>query len=523
MKRFLAIIAASATLLFAACATNNENDATLEKVYERYTLNEDGSQEYNFQKVMRYNTHYSFFSLFGETFVVYNPEYQDLTINHCYTIQADGTRVDAPANAFNKVLPRDAASAPAYNHLTEMVITHTGLELGATVYLDYTITTKPEMFSSLDIDRTFSQQGAFIEDYTLEVVLPEGKELAWSLTDSNVQPTVKGNTYRWTLKNLPAGAGEQLATKHNEGLPRLTATTAASLGEALMPFTIETRDLVRVPADVVADAKCDGCKAKAVQKFVVEGLGNSAVKPEVVGYRLRQCREVLRTAYGTKAEKASAMARLMRAEGLEAEMVVVMPRNTTNSAKTITNYLVRFGEEFYSVDKAETVDVALRADRDAIYNLAGEEIAIEPKAQVVEASFEGGYADTDKKWSLNEVEGSNYSILTLADTEGVDAWHLPALNTERREMCEIPSPIEESATFTISLDGAKCKSTDKTLNIENKAGKVNISIANEDGKVTISRTISLPKSIYTAEEYADLHALLLAWKSKANREIIIEK
>lgn len=523
MKKYIAIVVAAAAVMFTACATHTENDATLEKVYERYTLNEDGSQEYNYQKVMRYNTHYSFFSLFGETFVVYNPEYQDLTINHCYTIQADGTRVDAPANAFNKVLPRDAASAPAYNNLIEMVITHTGLELGATVYLDYTITTKPEMFSSLDIDRTFSQQGAFIEDYTVEVVLPEDKTLTWSLTDSEVQPKVKGNTYTWTLKNLAAGAGEQLATSHHEGLPRLTATTASSLGEALVPFTIETRELVRIPNGVLCDAKCDGCKAKAVQKFVVEGLGNCGVKPEVVGYRLRQCGEVLRTAYGTKAEKARAMARLMRAEGLDAEMVVVMPRNAANSAKTITNYLVRCGEEFYGVDKAEKVDVALRADRDVIYTLAGEEIKIEPKTDKYEASFEGGWAEADKQWKVSEIEGSDYSILTLSPTEGIDAWHLPTLNSERKEMCEIPSSIEESATYSISLDGAKSLTPNKEFSIENKAGKVNISIANEEGKVVVKRTISLPKSIYTAEEYADLHALLLAWQSKANREILIAK
>lgn len=523
MKRYIAIIVAAAAVMFTACATNDKNDATLEKVYERYTLNEDGSQEYNYQKVMRYNTHYSFFSLFGETFVVYNPEYQDLTINHCYTIQADGTRIDAPANAFNKVLPRPAASAPAYNNLIEMVITHTGLELGATVYLDYTLTTKPELFSSLDIDRTFSQQGAFIEDYTLEVVLPEGQELAWTLTDSDVKPTIKGNTYTWTLKNIEAGAGEQLATKHNEGLARLTATTAASLGEALTPFTIETRELVRVPAEVVADAKCDGCKAKAIQKFVVEGLGTCGVNPEIVGYHLRQTGEVLRTAYGTKAEKARAMARLMRAEGLDAEMVVVLPINATKSAKSITDYLVRSGEAFYSIDKAETIEVALRADRDAIYTLAGEEIKVEPIAKSFETTVEGCYTDTDKQWSLKEIEQSNYAVLTLTEDEGVGAWHLPALNSERREMCEIPSAIEQSATFTIALGEATSKTPNKELNIENKAGKVNISIANEQGKVVVKRDISLPKSIYTAEEYADLRTLLLAWQNKAYREILIAK
>lgn len=509
MKKYILIIAA----LLAVWSAGAQTDATLDKVVESYTMNEDGSIEQNYQKVMRYHTHYSFFSLFGETFVVFNPEYQDLKINHCYTIQKDGTRVDAPANAFNAVLPRDAANAPAYNHLIEMVITHTGLELGATVYLDYTITTKPEMQSTLDIDRTFSQQGANIKEYTVKVNLPEGKKLTWKMADSNVKPVVKGNSYTWTLRNLPAGAGEQLSTKNGEGLPRLTATTAESLAEALTPMTIESRELCRVDPALIADAKCDGCKAKAIQKYIVSGLASSAVKPEAVGYRLRQCGEVMQTAYGTQAEKARAMARLMRAEGINAEMVVVMPKNVTPNAKSITNYLVRWENNFYGVDKLGTVDVALRADRDDIYTLAGEKIAIEPKVDVVNNTIENKYAVK---------QADNLMIYTINPTEnGVDAWHLPALNSSRKEKCEIPSAIEENDTFVIALDGKKSLTADKNIVVANKAGKVAISIKNEADKVVITRTISLPKSTYSAKEYADLRKLIQTWQNPANREIVV--
>lgn len=512
MKKYILIIAA----LLAVWSAGAQTDATLDKVAESYTLNEDGSIVHNYQKVMRYHTHYSFFSLFGETFVVYNPEYQDLKINHCYTIQKDGTRVDAPANAFNEVLPRDAANAPAYNHLIEMVITHTGLELGATVYLDYTITTKPEMQSTLDIDRTFSQQGANIKEYTVKVNLPEGKKLTWKMADSNVKPVVKGNTYTWTLRNLPAGAGEQLATKNGEGLPRLTATTAESLAEALTPMTIESRELCRIDPALLSDAKCDGCKAKAIQKYIVTGLGSSSVKPEAVGYRLRQCGEVMQTAYGTKAEKARAMARLMRAEGLDAEMVVVMPKNVTPNAKSITDYLVRFDGAFYGVDHPGEVDLALRADRDDVYTLAGEKIAIEPKTLTVENTLENHY-------TAKQVD-ETFEIYTINPTEnGVDSWHLPALNSSRKEKCEIPAAIDENDTFVIALDGKKSLTADKNSVIANKAGRVAISIKNEADKVIVTRSISLPKSTYTAKEYADLRKLIQAWQSKAGREIVIAK
>ena len=88
---------------------------------------------------------------YGESFIVYNPQYQELKINSSYTKQKDGTIIKTPDNAFVEVLPRNAADAPAYNHLKEMVVVHTGLELGATIYLDYTVTSKPGYLPEVDI------------------------------------------------------------------------------------------------------------------------------------------------------------------------------------------------------------------------------------------------------------------------------------------------------------------------------------------------------------------------------------
>ena len=72
-------------------------------------------------------------STYGESFIVYNPDFQTLKIHSSYTRQKDGTIVKTPDNAFVEVLPRFAADAPAYNQLKEMVVVHTGLELGATI------------------------------------------------------------------------------------------------------------------------------------------------------------------------------------------------------------------------------------------------------------------------------------------------------------------------------------------------------------------------------------------------------
>ena len=64
---------------------------------------------------------------------------------------------------------RTAADAPAYNHLKEMVVVHTGLELGATIYLDYTLTSKPGYLPELDIYNELLQTSP-VKEYTHQSV-----------------------------------------------------------------------------------------------------------------------------------------------------------------------------------------------------------------------------------------------------------------------------------------------------------------------------------------------------------------
>ena len=317
----------SAFAIFAALgASAQKSDATLNSVTETYTLNPDGSIDYDYSKSLTYNTPFAFNSLFGETFIVYNPEFQKLKINDCYTIQGDGTRIDAPANAFNEVLPSAAANSAAYNGLREMVVTHTGLETGATANLSYTIKGTPDGTPTLDIDRVIPVQGADIKEYKIVVNLPEGsKDLVWSVDGGKVSPVVKGNSYTWTFRNVPAASGDAYSPSGNGGMLRLTATTAGSLAEDLAPLTVETFDECVLPG-VVSDTMSVAEKVAAVQKFMRTRIASGNVTPDLTGYRLRQCSDVIASAYGTPAEKAAAMAKILRSEGANAQMVVVFPK-----------------------------------------------------------------------------------------------------------------------------------------------------------------------------------------------------
>ena len=80
-------------------------DAIYNYIIKEYTLSKEGSVDYHYSSSMKLLTHQAFQRYFGESFIVYNPQFQRLKVNKSRTIMADGKKVDSPLNAFNEVLP----------------------------------------------------------------------------------------------------------------------------------------------------------------------------------------------------------------------------------------------------------------------------------------------------------------------------------------------------------------------------------------------------------------------------------
>lgn len=64
----------------------------------------------------------------------------------------------------------------------------------------------------------------------------------------------------------------------------------------------------------------------------VQGLGNCRLSLSQTGYRLRPAAEVIRSAYGTEAEKAALLAALQQASGIQAEVKAVFPKTEDKDA-----------------------------------------------------------------------------------------------------------------------------------------------------------------------------------------------
>ena len=521
-------------------------DGTFKSIVSEYTLAPDGSITQRVSKVLKYNTHHSFFSLFGETFVVYNPEFQKIKIDTSYTIQKDGTVITTPQNAFNNVLPSIAAKAPDYNKLTELVITHTGLELDATAYLEYTITTEAGAYSSLDIDEVIGVAGADIDKYQVIVNVPEGTTLRWSLTDSKVKPTVKGGRYTWTFTGIKSAKGEANTPAGYDGVPHLAATTAPTLADNLMPLSIETRDLRRAPADYLKDAKSEKERAEAIQKYIVNGLASCKVQPYYTANCIRQCGRVMETAYGTDAEKALAMAKLMRAEGLQAQAVVAFPAiQEVKTIRNVSEYAVLCNDVIYSVSSLGCSSLRWQSSHYEVYNLAGEKVEmpasdteISLSANVTlsaqKATANGEYTVTpartaNKKETFGEetkpYETSGYVIykFPVPASECIDKWGLNKLSKERHAAFSIPYKVNETYEYTISLDGVKSVTKDIAKSLKNSVGSVDISIINKDGKLVVKRSIALNMTVIPVNKYKEFLAIMRLWNNDSTRKVVVKK
>src|SRR5574344_326928 len=176
MKRVTIFIALCGIILGAQAAPKEQPDARYKLIRQSYTVNADGTIDYNFHKeitILR-NRALTAYADKGETFIVYNPSFETLKINSSYTIRKDGSRVETPQNAFVNQLPSNCQNCGRYNGLREMAIVHTGMEYGCTIVLDYTIHRKStHLFANIQLT-----QDCPVNKYEITVDVPKGQFLS---------------------------------------------------------------------------------------------------------------------------------------------------------------------------------------------------------------------------------------------------------------------------------------------------------------------------------------------------------
>lgn len=145
----------------------------------------------------------------GDPRLAFDGARQELTINACRSYRPDGFFTDSPANAFNEVTPGALQLAVDHLNIRDMVVSHTALEPGICIWLDYTL--RDLAPTGLPFGRAIFPQGPFpVLDYELRL---EGDIHAETINPPGALFHIADATRidgwpLWTLSELPAQPGE---------------------------------------------------------------------------------------------------------------------------------------------------------------------------------------------------------------------------------------------------------------------------------------------------------------------------
>ncbi len=563
------------SIILLACILSMQAapEAEYRTLSKTYTLNNDGSQELRSSMELTLLTHTAMNKTYGESFIVYNPKFQELKIHASYTKQRNGTIIQTPENAFVEVLPRQAAKAPAYNHLIERVVVHTGLELGATIYLDYSIISKPGYLPELDVCTMIGQTSP-VKDYTITINVPENKPLFYELSNLNLKPSIKSSDgikeMTWKIRNLPATSRAPQVTALSGDAPLLTVSSHTSNSEALKLLNQQLASSGNTSVQSLLETinrrnRTDAEKLYAILSYVVDNIGTSGLSFEETGFHIRSVDDVILSAYGTETEKVNLLAALLNEAGIKAEVAAAFFNHTninscglsaidelfvianiddkqfllTPKQKEMSNAgwyagFAKFASvnnpgnvittETPSVELDYTYAITLEAQKAKVQSVAKIGDAFIPYT----ANYIKRYTTDDKE--AKEEKGNGFSVFTYSKIQQIEntnryiIFSLPDspnsmsympyknYNSKRNENLLLPYKAKESYKYTIQLpEYIELKTPVSSKVIDNKAGTVSISILQNGNRIEVTRTLEMKQQLITPADYNAFRSIMIEW------------
>lgn len=542
MKTLSIYIGIIGMLLLAVLPAKAASEAEFRKLSKTYTLRADGSQEVRVQKELTLFTHAAMNSLYGETFIVYDPDFQKLEIHESYTRQKDGNVIKTPANALVEVLPSAAANAPAYNRLKEMVVVHTGLELGATIVLDYSIVSKAGYLPELDVCCPVKELSP-IKEYTFRLNVPAGKAVHYELLNASAKPVItQGSgmkTFTWTLKDAkprpyayPSARGVmgQVQAVSSGMMPVFIASTWPRYDEALKSLKAQFQPGSHSIIEAKVAELTRGIEGNpqairnAIAGYMTElyQLGRCGVSLQEAGYRLRPASEVIRSAYGTQAELVNLDVTLQQAAGLEAEVAVCALRPSTKDNQGLSTLVSVVAQSKLMPEK-----VALTGTEEAclqpfltVTNLEGKPLTMEAYLSAKDMQ-QTDTLQVDEAQMQQPAEG--WGIVTLPDPTPIRTLYAYAAHTTIPESILLPRTMNCTLeTFVRLPEGMKV--TPRTdMKVSNACGKVTFSYQPTKDGVKVTRSLRISRQLQTPSNYKELYALLAEWRDANNHTLVVKK
>ncbi len=382
MKKKLTLFVILTLFISALIFALPKEDAEYLYLHKTYRINPDGSWILKYESKVKLNTYLSTRRLFGETFIVYNPKYQKLAVLKSETTMANGKKVPTPENGYNKVLPRAAHNFPDFSFMREMVISHTGLERGATEELIYTIKTKKD-FAPYFFTLEPLKERVPVKELVISFEVPKGKELYYEAINSEFKPIIKENgDYRvFTFEIKSPKKSEPYNFYYPEDNPFLFVKVEKS-GELKKIFSEE-------PLSESLKKKIEKIKENSanfyefllkIQKYVSSDIQTVSLKLSELGFHFRTINKVISSNYGTRIEKTKLLYSILKNSGLNPEVLIFTPFSNFRAITPLDKIFVKVEENgkeyFLNPVKLQSEFYPYGFDRWNIFKITGETFKI---------------------------------------------------------------------------------------------------------------------------------------------------
>ena len=461
------ILSAILACFSIAAMAQTQPDAEYLLIRRSYKAYNDTALDIRFRKEIKLlrNRAITAYADKGETFITYNPEFESLTINECYTIRADGSKVVTPANAFVQQLPGNCTDCGRLNGLREMAIVHTAIEYGCTIVLDYTIHRR----SPLLVERFNLQQDCPVHRY--EIRYADGhtqvEQNLPQMVNDPYMPAKKGYDVEFQLGNI---------------------SPESYVAPNRLPVAAKTLALLKEQA-----GDNDKSHVAAIRDWVVDYVRLSTVNLSHLDYDMTPAELVYQSNCGTALDKSGLLAAMLNEAGFHATLDV--------------SYLNVFG------DKPFEVVVEVNGQTYRINALTkGDLLTEQQRVDAAAVAAAPKYIDRALDWSP-EMLADGYCRITLPDEPGtldID----PALLAPSRTSDVQVGAISEFYHYTLNIPKkAKLIGGDVELEYTRSVGSISIIIKQKGNRILITRSLRLTKPLITRADYAGFRQLMIDWYS----------
>ena len=545
MKRYILIIIAICAMS-TVMAKAPEKDAVYKLISESYTLNTDGSTEFRKRTELQIFTRMTF-DHFGETFITYNPDFQELIINEAYTIRNDGSKVETPQNAFNPMLPEGCTKCERLNGIRTMVVTHTALEYDAVIVLDYTIRSKNFFFQEL-LEKVDLQEEVPVEKYVVSVTSPDYKPakfvLNGKLSYTETESTDKGmKTTVMTFTNLPEYPTDEYifpgdykaVTFYTMDEPHLIIGKIAQQN-AMQKFS--NQKITDFFMSRFTEEMTDMDKVLSVRDYIHDNIQTNHLDANVLNYMFASPQQVWESNCALPIEKNILLAGVLQSLGNDAQLAF-MGNSLASDLKTVVRIQRNGATDYISANEIEELSLdaffapaTLIMQDGKIENVTAQPISVE---RVAEITLESGKLDDPVVKMEQKVESPQMKYLLVHGT-GATEVSVSQLTGKYYEMTiddgQYGTPIRsvnihndrkydvdtkessEKYGYTVKLPAnARCltKTSHKEITVE--GAKLLIDVVVGGNTIMITRTLSLPKEGISAKSSKKFKAMMGEWET----------